>query len=39
MLSAVSTIVASAGLFVIWRERKLGLLRRRQVESGARGTL
>ena len=28
-----SAIVAAAGLFVIWRERQLGLQRRREVES------
>lgn len=30
-------LVAAAGVFVIWRERQLGVLRKRQVESGARG--
>ena len=30
---AGSAIVAAAGLFVIWRERQLGLQRRREVES------
>lgn len=30
---AGSAIVAGAGLFVIWRERQLGLQRRREVES------
>jgi drug/metabolite transporter (DMT)-like permease len=32
-------LVAGAGLFVIWRERRLGLARARNVESGAQKSL
>jgi len=34
---AGGVIVALAGLFVLWREHRLGLVRLRQVETGSTG--
>jgi drug/metabolite transporter (DMT)-like permease len=34
-VSVGATIVAAAGLFVLWRERQLGLKRAKEVETGA----